>query len=66
MLVEVDAHHGTSEAKEAYKSGVYAPCIKLQIALGEDALARGKERRAELKAKSDAYFTQPRTPETQP
>lgn len=32
------------DKKKAFRDGVYAPAIKLQIALGEEAIERGKAR----------------------
>jgi hypothetical protein len=35
---------GTDREKKAYKSGVYAACIKLQCVLGIEAMKNGSER----------------------
>ena len=35
---------GTSAARKAYKEGIYAPCIKIQMLLGHEAIERGKAR----------------------
>lgn len=35
---------GTAKVREAYKSGVYGPCVTLQVLLGNEALERGKAR----------------------
>lgn len=36
--------HGTYKDRNAYQEGVYAAAVILQIALGDEALARGKAR----------------------
>lgn len=48
--------NGTSEIKEAYKSGVYAPCIKLQMLLTEEAMERGEARHERYRQQSEEYF----------
>lgn len=48
---------GTPEAREAYKSGVYAPCVKLQLLLGSDACDRGAERHRKIAEEAAAYFS---------
>lgn len=47
---------GTPKAREAYKAGVYAPCVKLQAVLGSEAMKRGKARHEKIKKEADAYF----------
>ena len=47
---------GTPKAREAYKSGVYAPCVKLQVVLGSEAMERGKARHDKLSEEAAAYF----------
>jgi hypothetical protein len=36
--------HGTYKDRNAYQEGLYAAAVILQIALGDEALARGKAR----------------------
>lgn len=47
---------GTPKAREAYKSGVYAPCVKLQVVLGSEAMERGKARHVKISEEAAAYF----------
>ncbi len=47
---------GTPKAREAYKSGVYAPCVKLQILLGSEAMNRGKARHDKISNEAAAFF----------
>ena len=47
---------GSAAARKAYKNGVYGPCVKLQLVLGQDALDRGKARHEKIKREADAYF----------
>jgi hypothetical protein len=48
--------NGTPEAEKAYKSGVYAPCVKLQVLLGIEAIKRGRDRHEKIKRDADTYF----------
>lgn len=52
-LVNLD---GTQAARNAYKSGVYGSCVKLQCALGQEALDRGKARHERIKRDAAVYF----------
>lgn len=47
---------GDPASREAYKTHIYAPCIRLQVALGEEAMARGEARHAEIKRKLDEFM----------
>lgn len=47
---------GTPKARESYKSGVYAPCVKLQVLLGSEAMERGKARHEKIAKEAAAYF----------
>lgn len=47
---------GTAKAREAYKSGVYGPGVKLQVLLGSEAMERGKARHAKIAKEAAAYF----------
>lgn len=47
---------GTPKAREAYKSGVYGPCVKLQVILGTEAMERGKARHEKIAKEAVAYF----------
>ena len=47
---------GTDREKKAYKSGVYAACIKLQCVLGIEAMKNGSERHREIQKQAEAYF----------
>lgn len=47
---------GAKECREAYKEGVYAPCIKLQCLLSEEAMERGKQRHAKIEKECKEYF----------
>jgi hypothetical protein len=44
-------------AHKAYVDGVYSPAIKLQLALGPEAMARGKARHNKIREQSKAYLT---------
>ncbi len=44
-------------AAKAYRDGVYAPAIKLQVILGEEAIARGKLRYEEREARAREFFS---------
>jgi len=48
--------HNAKECHEAYISGVYAPCIKLQCLLGEEAMKRGEERHAKIERECKEFF----------
>lgn len=52
---------GTKHATDAFREGVYVPCVKLQCALGEEALARGKARHEKIKSECAAYFAARKT-----
>lgn len=56
VIAALATRAGTDTEKEAYKRGMYAPCIKLQMILGPEAIERGRVRYAKLKADAEAYF----------
>jgi hypothetical protein len=35
---------------------MFAPCVKLQVLLGTEAMKRGRERHEEIRRKADVYF----------
>jgi len=56
VLCELVKRAGADEQQEAYKAGVYAPAIKLQVILGPDALERGRLRHEKIAADCAAFF----------
>ena len=52
-LAEAD---GTPQARKAYKEGVYAPCIKIQTILGQEAIKRGKARHDKIATEVASYI----------
>lgn len=55
-LCELINRVGTDAEKKAYKEGVYVPCIKLQAALGEEAMNRGKARHERIDKEAKEFF----------
>ena len=47
---------GVKDCVKAYKEGVYAPCIKLQCLLGEEAMKRGEGRYAKMERDCKEFF----------
>ena len=47
-LCELVNKHGTDEDKKAYRNGVYATAIKLEVVLGTEGIERGKKRYEDL------------------
>jgi hypothetical protein len=43
-------------AQKAYRNGVYAPAIKLEVILGSEGLTRGELRYREQQRKADEFF----------
>jgi pyrimidine deaminase RibD-like protein len=56
VLCELVKRAGDEEQQEAYKAGVYAPAIKLQVILGQDALERGRKRHEKIAADCAKFF----------
>lgn len=56
VLCDLINRVGTDEEKQAFKRGVYAPCIKLQMLLSEEAMLRGKTRYAKIEFDAKAFF----------
>jgi len=54
--------YGTDEDKKAYRAGVYAPAIKLQVVLGQEGMARGKARYDEIYERIRAYVARGSSP----
>ena len=57
---------GVKECHKAYKEGVYAPCIKLQCLLGEEAMKRGEERYAKMERDCKEFFEKRKQEENNP
>jgi len=55
-LVPVLNEHKSTEASEAYKSGVYAVSMKLGMLIGLDGIKRQKARYAKIEAELKDYF----------
>jgi len=49
----------------AYKGGVYAPAVKLEVLLGPEALERGRKRHEKIAADCAVFFVK-NTPARQP
>jgi hypothetical protein len=56
VLCELVNRCGTAAEKDAYKSGVYGPAVKLEVLLGQDALDRGRARHEKIAADCAAFF----------
>ena len=47
---------GAKECRKAFKHGVYAPCIKLQLLLSEEATEREKQKHAKIEKECKEFF----------
>ena len=56
VLCELVNRYGGDAQKEAYVGGVYAPAMKLEVLLGQDALDRGRKRHEKIEADCAAFF----------
>jgi hypothetical protein len=58
ILADLVNRCGTIEEKRAYKDGVYAPCTKLQIVLGNEAMDRGRARHEKTWKDAGRFFAE--------
>lgn len=56
LLSDLVNEHGGKEHKRAYKSGIYAPAISLQMILGSEAMDRGKARHEKIRKDLEEFF----------
>lgn len=49
-------YSGSEEGLNAYKDGFYRPCVKLQMALGPEAIERGRRRYEDIQKQADEFF----------
>ena len=57
MLMNLVKLYGEgSAAEKAFVNGVYRPCVKLQMVLGDEALRRGRERHAKIDQECKEFF----------
>ena len=47
---------GTDSERNAYKEGMYDPCIKLQCILGKEAIDHGKARHEQMDKELEAFL----------
>lgn len=57
-LAAVVRADGSSGAAQAFKNGVYAPAVRLQILLGNEALERGRIRHEQMDRDAEQYCQQ--------
>lgn len=55
-LCELAKNDDSRASIKAYQNGVYAPAIKLQAALGEEAVQRGKTRHERISKQCEEFF----------
>jgi hypothetical protein len=64
VLCDLVNRCGTEEEKEAYRRCLYAPAVKLQVVLGQEAMNRGKARHERTKAEAAEFFAKKGQPKS--